>query len=258
MKSPDWARVAAEVLNEPSVDCAREVLAEALRVEFGSAQVARVRVAPSGLVEWFISGNPLPDAALPTADAVDRHPLNRYRLASPDPGPVLLTEALRTGWAFEADTRNLMEELSLSLHQLSIPVDTGPRYAGWVLVADGGFARGAVARSRRVQPLLRGLDRHLALLAASTGNPEVVGLTPREVVVLGLLAGGRTAGAIAVRLGISARTVHKHQEHLYRKLGAVDRLSAVLRAQEAGVLPPAAPGPVLGGIYSPPGEQVMR
>ena len=47
--------------------------------------------------------------------------------------------------------------------------------------------------------------------------------------------------AIGIRLGISPRTVHKHQEHLYRKLGAVDRLSAVLRAQEAGVLPPQPP-----------------
>jgi hypothetical protein len=30
--------------------------------------------------------------------------------------------------------------------------------------------------------------------------------------------------------------VHKHQENLYRKLGAVDRLSAVLEAQRAGLL----------------------
>ncbi|MGO2809736.1 LuxR C-terminal-related transcriptional regulator [Glutamicibacter arilaitensis] len=35
---------------------------------------------------------------------------------------------------------------------------------------------------------------------------------------------------------ISPRAVHKHQENLYRKLGAVDRLSAVLRAQQCGLL----------------------
>lgn len=241
MKSPDWARVAAEVLNEPSPNCAREVLAHALRAQFGAPQVARVRVPAVGPVEWFISGAPFSAGSLPTADAVDRHPLNRYRLASPDSGPMLLTEVLRAGWVFEGDTRLLMERLSLPLHQLSIPVDRGPRYAGWVLVADGGFPRGVVARSRGVQPLLRGLDRHLCLLAATRVTPEEVGLTPREVVVLELLAGGRTAVAIGIRLGISPRTVHKHQEHLYRKLGAVDRLSAVLRAQEAGVLPPQPP-----------------
>ena len=56
-------------------------------------------------------------------------------------------------------------------------------------------------------------------------------LTPRERVVLELLATGSTAEGVAARLAISPRTVHKHQEHLYRKLGACDRLSAVLAAQ---------------------------
>lgn len=50
-------------------------------------------------------------------------------------------------------------------------------------------------------------------------------------------ATGSIVEAIARRLLISPRTVHKHQQNLYRKLGAIDRLSAVLRAQEAGLLP---------------------
>ncbi len=64
-------------------------------------------------------------------------------------------------------------------------------------------------------------------------------LTGREHAVLTLLVGGLTATAIAHRLGTSPRTVHKHLENLYRKLGASDRLTAVLRAQRLGLLPGA-------------------
>ena len=62
-------------------------------------------------------------------------------------------------------------------------------------------------------------------------------LTEREAAVLRLLVEGCTAVAIAHRLGISVRTVQKHLEHLYRKLGVGDRLQAVLAAQRAGLVP---------------------
>jgi DNA-binding CsgD family transcriptional regulator len=67
-------------------------------------------------------------------------------------------------------------------------------------------------------------------------------LTPREVTVLLLLAEALTADAIGRRLGISPRTVHKHVENLYRKLGTRDRVDTVLRAQRLGLLPVPAPG----------------
>ena len=66
-------------------------------------------------------------------------------------------------------------------------------------------------------------------------------LTPRERIVLDHIARGATVDGIAARMAISRRTVHKHQEHLYRKLGAVDRLSAVLSAQRLGLI--SAPEP---------------
>jgi DNA-binding CsgD family transcriptional regulator len=61
-------------------------------------------------------------------------------------------------------------------------------------------------------------------------------LTARELGVLELVATGLTATAVARRCGISVRTVHKHLENVYRKLGCADRLSAVLAAREAGFL----------------------
>jgi len=64
-----------------------------------------------------------------------------------------------------------------------------------------------------------------------------IGLTPRELTVLALLAEGLTAGALARRLGISARTALKHLENIYRKCGTSDRLSTVLLAQALGLVP---------------------
>ncbi|GAA1431802.1 hypothetical protein GCM10009616_19720 [Microlunatus lacustris] len=58
-------------------------------------------------------------------------------------------------------------------------------------------------------------------------------LSTREHDVVCLLQGGLTAAAIGRRLAISERTVHKHLEHIYRKLGTTDRLSTI-RAFEDG------------------------
>ncbi|WP_214323724.1 LuxR C-terminal-related transcriptional regulator [Nonomuraea sediminis] len=54
-------------------------------------------------------------------------------------------------------------------------------------------------------------------------------LTNRELAVLDLMTKGLISTAIAHRLGISARTVGKHIENIYRKLGTNDRVSTVLR-----------------------------
>ena len=96
----------------------------------------------------------------------------------------------------------------------------------------------------RIRRLLAGLDRqaraYASALAASPAEGRAVAtsveLTPRERGVLGLLAEGHTAGAIARRLGIAERTVHKHLERCYSKLGVADRLSAVLQAQRLGLV----------------------
>ena len=52
-------------------------------------------------------------------------------------------------------------------------------------------------------------------------------LTPRQQQVLSLTAGGLTDAAIGRRLGCSPRTVDKHLEHIYRKLGVSCRTAAI-------------------------------
>jgi DNA-binding CsgD family transcriptional regulator len=55
-------------------------------------------------------------------------------------------------------------------------------------------------------------------------------LSLREREVLDWLAGGKTDRDIADILGISHRTVHKHLQRIYEKLGVETRTAAVTRA----------------------------
>ena len=55
-------------------------------------------------------------------------------------------------------------------------------------------------------------------------------LTPREKSVLGWLAGGKTDRDIGAILGCSHRTVQKHLQRIYEKLGVETRTAAVMRA----------------------------
>ncbi|MEU7871839.1 LuxR C-terminal-related transcriptional regulator [Dactylosporangium sp. NPDC049140] len=110
---------------------------------------------------------------------------------------------------------------------------------------DTNFTDHEQAYLSRVQPVLARLDGHLETVvrwrgANGTGSApsalEEHRITPRELTVLALFADGLTIPAIGRRLGISPRTVTKHQENLQRKLRTRDRLTTVLRAQRLGIV----------------------
>jgi DNA-binding CsgD family transcriptional regulator len=67
------------------------------------------------------------------------------------------------------------------------------------------------------------------------GADHLAGLpvTEREREVLALVAAGRTNGEIAAVLAISARTVQKHLEHIFQKLGVETRTAAAVCALAA-------------------------
>ncbi|MBX9589539.1 MAG: helix-turn-helix transcriptional regulator [Hyphomonadaceae bacterium] len=58
-------------------------------------------------------------------------------------------------------------------------------------------------------------------------------LTKREREVLALVAAGKTNAEVAILLAVSARTVQKHLEHIFQKLGVETRTAAALRALAA-------------------------
>ena len=61
-------------------------------------------------------------------------------------------------------------------------------------------------------------------------------LSPREVEVLQSIAGGRSNKIVAEQLKISEDTVKGHMRNILAKLGANDRLDAVLIALKRGIL----------------------
>jgi HD-GYP domain-containing protein (c-di-GMP phosphodiesterase class II) len=65
---------------------------------------------------------------------------------------------------------------------------------------------------------------------------RIAGLTDREIEVVRLLARGRVDKEIAAELGISPRTVHHHNQHIYDKIGVRTRSGVALFAVENGLL----------------------
>jgi len=70
-------------------------------------------------------------------------------------------------------------------------------------------------------------------LGAQPAASATATLTPRELGVLEWLAAGKTDRDIGVILGISPRTVQKHLQRIYEKLGVETRTAAVMRAMSA-------------------------
>jgi HD-GYP domain-containing protein (c-di-GMP phosphodiesterase class II) len=80
-----------------------------------------------------------------------------------------------------------------------------------------------------------------AVLAATGQRPQrrttaPADLTRREVEVLRLIARGHTSAQVAAELGITAKTVGTHVEHIYTKIGASNRSVAALFAMQHGLV----------------------
>jgi DNA-binding CsgD family transcriptional regulator len=120
-------------------------------------------------------------------------------------------------------------------HVTAVPVYVDQRFlVSFVL------NRGAAAFSDRDRELLDIVRPHLANLyrlsvaidranSTPTGGWDTAPLTPREREVLDWVAAGKTNRDIAAILGASPRTVEKHLERIYEKLGVETRTAAVMR-----------------------------
>jgi LuxR family maltose regulon positive regulatory protein len=62
------------------------------------------------------------------------------------------------------------------------------------------------------------------------------GLTGREIEILPLLSGGLSNKEIAARLYIAPVTVKTHLQHIYKKLNANNRIEALKKARETGII----------------------
>ncbi|KGM39740.1 LuxR family transcriptional regulator [Aquabacterium sp. NJ1] len=90
-----------------------------------------------------------------------------------------------------------------------------------------------VRNARAAREAIRVMQHGKATSAASASGPDRLSeaaLTPRETEVLGWLAKGKTNRDIADILGMSHRTVNKHLEHIFEKLGVETRAAAAALA----------------------------
>lgn len=83
--------------------------------------------------------------------------------------------------------------------------------------------------------MLRASPQGLLFVLLGENGPTTVTApgapTPREAEILHWLGEGKTNVEIGVLLGVSARTVEKHCEHLFAKLGVENRLAAALMSR---------------------------
>jgi DNA-binding NarL/FixJ family response regulator len=125
---------------------------------------------------------------------------------------------------------------------------------GDVLAAIDAGATGYLLKDAPREELLRGVRaaaRGESVLSPSVAatllgrvrapEPETP-LSPRELEVLTLVAGGATNREAAARLFISEATVKTHLLHVYAKLGVNDRAAAVAAGYERGLLSASASG----------------
>ncbi len=193
--------------------------------------------------------------------------------ADPDSARDLLTDAMERLLPAPVDEDrlaflSLLAEAAVlagAAEECATLFETMMPFAGhWIVVGNGAACRGPVASFLSTTARVAGLREQAARYAAQAhqeitrndapgmllwleleprpralrGEPSRGGLTPREAEVLALVARGHSNQEIADALVLSVRTVHRHVENVYGRLGIHNRAEAALRAVELGLVAP--------------------
>lgn len=248
-----WIDVLADILSEPIRDFPLGVIGHALVETFAADAASRTWRTPEGRAEFAavarpgatFGGRTLAEAGLTIADAANsellqHHPLLRwYRLTrtitpqTMDRVPKAVCLTSRSG-----EVSELMSAHGLA-RQLAIPLSASERDGAAVVLCrcrGEDFSDEDLEVATRIAPLFRALRTQVELLREVPSAGPTSALSDRELAVLALVARGCTAFAIASQLQCAPRTVEKHLEHVYRKLGVCDRVSAVRVAHATGLL----------------------
>lgn len=164
----------------------------------------------------------LMDIRMPTLDGLEA---TRRILAGSDPRPrvIVLTTFDLDEYVYEA-----LRAGASSFLLKDAPED---RLVTAIRVATDGGSMFAPSVTRR-------LIEEFVQSARREAPPELEELTPRELEVLRLIAGGLSNQEIAAKLVVSEHTAKTHVAHVLRKLNLRDRIQAVVLAYECGLVQP--------------------
>lgn len=243
-----WFEYVSELVHAPLRDLPYDEIAHALNRTFVAIGTADHRRRPDAVRQTIHR----PDGPHPTdaelngfaaSRAPSENPLLRFYLAT-GRHPVLpvgevpgryADDRVKAAWFDAAAPYGIGHQVALCLSQ-------GPSSGRYLVIGRAEpFRPDEVTFAATLQRALEGLWRHAHAerawrsVPAATAATEVA-LSARESVVIAGIGQGLTADTIARQLMISPRTVQKHAEKAYAKLGVSDRVSAVLRAQALGLL----------------------
>ncbi|CAN5590308.1 N/A [soil metagenome] len=159
----------------------------------------------------------------------------------PNEVPLFDDRSFRGGWCeqfarlLEIDPRDLgPDESSPNDSKCGVrvvvgrhPLSVSPRGRFLLTLVQPHFAR--------AKQLLDNSTAHEKHPIAAPGA-KAIDLTPREQEVLYWVSEGKTNSEIGIILNASARTIQKHLEHIFQKLGVETRTSATVRAMELGII----------------------
>jgi len=158
-----------------------------------------------------------------------QHPLVRAHGRKPGVGTRCISDLVAESAFQETPLYNEYYRAIGIRHAMAVPI-----YVDGRLLVSFVFNRSGSAFGERERELGEAVRPHLANLYRLGGHiPKVAGspLTAREREVLEWVAAGKTNRDIAALLGAKPRTIEKHLERVYEKLGVETRTAAAARAR---------------------------
>ncbi len=166
---------------------------------------------------------------------IHEHPLVRFHSTTANGGARRISDCVSdTAFRRHAIYGEYYRRLGID-RVIAVPVVAGPGLVmSYVLNRKGlDFSDGERDLLDALRPALANLYR-FAMLAGdfALAQPRATPLTRREEEVLRWVAAGKTDLQVAAILGASVRTVQKHLENAYVKLGVENRTAAAMRFEE--------------------------